>query len=697
MKTSSFPNRSFQGGHQTPEAVGIVEWFRVGEYEQVEKALDEMDALSFSHIRTGISWADYHAEGGRQWFDWLVPTICRKMNMLPCFLYTPPSLGIEPKASSPPKNPKDYADFLDVMITRFDGFFDWVELWNEPNNRAEYDFTFDQNWTIFSEMIGKAAYWMRQLGKKTVLGGMSPVDPNWLEIMYQNGVMQYVDAVGFHGFPNVFDPMWQGWAKNAERIRKVIDRYGGSQEIWLTEAGFSTWQHDEQQQLRIFLDALEAPVQRAYWYSLNDLDSGLPTVNGFHIDEREYHFGLIGKHGHKKLLYRLLAAQGIKNIRNSRQLAEPYRASAEPTSRRHALVIGGAGFIGTNLVQKLLHEGAQVTILDNLSRPGVEDNVLWLRRMNTGRLSIEIADIRNEYAVDHLVNAASEVYHLAAQVAVTTSCENPADDFDVNARGTLNILEAVRKSEHAPPLIFTSTNKVYGALEDIPMQTADSRYVPLEKTHAAHGVNEDRPLDFHSPYGCSKGAADSYVLDYVRTYGIKAVVFRMSCIYGRHQCGTEDQGWVAHFLLSALKGEPIVIYGDGLQVRDILFVDDLLKAFDLAIKNMNRLTGQAFNIGGGADNNISLRELIQVAERLQGTEMAVEHGDWRKGDQKYFVADYRKFHAVTGWKPAISARQGVPMLYRWLKEAKPVRNLVRTARQPISWDRLQQTYQKLAN
>jgi CDP-paratose 2-epimerase len=662
--------------HSKPEVIGVVEWFRVGDYEQVEKTLDKLKALYFTELRTGISWADYHQPNGKKWLDWLFPTLAKEVNLLPCFLYTPPSIGIAPKTSSPPKIPKDYADFLDVIVTRFGKHFEWVELWNEPNNRTEYDYTLDHNWEIFSKMIGGAAFWMKRLHKKTVLGGMSPVDPNWLEMIYRNGVMKYIDAVGIHGFPDVFDTMWEGWETNINRVNQVISCFGGKQEVWITEAGFSTWQYDEQKQLKEFINALEAPVKRMYWYSINDLNPQLSTVEGFHLDEREYHFGLITKHENQKLLYRLLEIHGVEGIKENKWLSDSYSTLNENDNNHHALVTGGAGFIGTNLVNKLLNDGYSVTILDNLSRPGVENNLQWLLRMNKHNLRVEIADIRNEFMVKQLVNSATVVFHFAAQVAVTTSCKKPIDDFEVNAMGTINVLEAIRSAKNPPVLIFTSTNKVYGSLEDIAIQLKNSRYVPEDPVYATYGIGEDRKLDFHSPYGCSKGTADSYILDYERTYGIKAVVFRMSCIYGYHQWGTEDQGWIAHFLLSAINGSPITIYGDGLQVRDILFMDDLLRAFDIALAKIDRLTGQAFNIGGGTENSISIQELIKDIENINGADIILEYEDWRPGDQKFYVSDIRKFQKLTGWYPKVSAKTGIRKLYKWLKKIQPVNNMM---------------------
>jgi CDP-paratose 2-epimerase len=251
---------------------------------------------------------------------------------------------------------------------------------------------------------------------------------------------------------------------------------------------------------------------------------------------------------------------------------------------------------------------------------------------------------------------------------VTTSLVNPIEDFEINARGTLNLLEAMRSLDNPPPLIFTSTNKVYGDLEDVKLQVRDGRYEPEDPTLRQYGFSEQRSLNFHSPYGCSKGAACQYVLDYARTFHIPAVVFRMSCIYGWHQFGNEDQGWVAHFLLRALENKAITIFGDGRQVRDILFVDDLVNAFLQATDKMSALSGQVFNIGGGPSNTISLLELVDLITELRGEKPLVQFDDWRPADQQYYVSDTRRFSAATGWKPLTSAAEGVKSVYAWLKE-----------------------------
>ena len=334
------------------------------------------------------------------------------------------------------------------------------------------------------------------------------------------------------------------------------------------------------------------------------------------------------------------------------------------------LITGGAGFIGTNVAHRLLTQGHQVLVFDNLARPGVEQNLRWLRDTHGDQVDVEIADVRDADALRQAVNGAARVFHFAAQVAVTTSLADPAEDFEVNARGTLNLLEALRARADPPPMVFTSTNKVYGALDDVGLRRRNQRYEPTDPSLRRAGISENRPLDFHSPYGCSKGSADQYVLDYARTYGIPAIVFRMSCIYGPHQFGTEDQGWVAHFLIRAMEGQPVMLYGDGRQVRDILCVDDLVDAFLLAQQSMQTESGNAFNIGGGPGNTVSLLELLEMIGELLGHKPEVEFDSWRPGDQRYYVSDTAKFQRTTGWRPRISVQEGLERLTRWLSEMR---------------------------
>jgi CDP-paratose 2-epimerase len=344
--------------------------------------------------------------------------------------------------------------------------------------------------------------------------------------------------------------------------------------------------------------------------------------------------------------------------------------SASITSaRRAALITGGAGFIGCNLAQRLANSGTPVVVFDNLSRPGVERNLQLLRAQYPGRVEVVVGDVRNAQQLRAVVRRAAAVYHFAAQVAVTTSLVDPRHDFEVNAQGTLNVLEAIRELPKPPPLLYTSTNKVYGAVADVPLSETESRYVPTRSQVAQQGISEARGLDFHSPYGCSKGCADQYVRDYARSFGLPAVVFRMSCIYGPHQMGNEDQGWVAHFLIRALRGETITLFGDGKQVRDVLFIDDLTDAMVRTTQRAHELSGRAFNVGGGAENTISLLELLELIRSMTGRRCSVEFQPTRVGDQRYYVSDVTNLGLAIGWKPTTSVREGVQRLARWLSEA----------------------------
>lgn len=647
--------------------VGLVEWFRPGEYDRVEDVLADARALGIHDLRTGICWADWYASEGDGWYAWLLPRLAREMCIVPCVAYTPPSLGMVPKFSSPPLAPKTYADFIDVMITRFGEFFEWIELWNRPDSPHDWDLRLDPDWQIFSEMIGGAAYWIHARGRKCVLPGVLPTDLNWLSLMHERGVLRYIDAVGVQGFPGMTELPWRGWDQEIGEVRaRLAQLLNCPPQVWITQTGFSTWRGDERAQVRAFLDALNAPAERVYWHGARDNRPAQSAVDVFHSDEREYHYGMKRADGNPKLLFEIWSGGGLQAVRDS----EASRASVRTSGRRkHVLITGGAGFIGTNLAKRLLSSGRQVLLYDNLSRPGADRNLEWLQSNFTKGLTVEIADVRDPVALRAAARSAEQVFHLAAQVAVTTSLEDPRHDFEVNVGGTLNLLEILRAMEQPPPLLYTSTNKVYGSLKDVPMQRTERRYQPLDAALRG-GVSESRALDFRSPYGCSKGAADQYVLDYAHTFGLPAIVFRMSCIYGLHQNGTEDQGWVAHFLIRALEQKPITIYGDGRQVRDLLFADDLADAFLLAQANMQTLSGQAFNIGGGLGNTVSLLDLIDLMESIHGTRPTTLLKDWRPSDQCYYVSDTNKFRVATGWAPKINVHQGVRRLSEWLSNSK---------------------------
>jgi len=335
------------------------------------------------------------------------------------------------------------------------------------------------------------------------------------------------------------------------------------------------------------------------------------------------------------------------------------------------LVTGGAGFVGCHLVHDLLGDNRKVTVLDSLSRRGSERNLEWLQRQHPdGDLRFVKGDVRDPQAVKSAAEDVDAIYHLAGQVAVTSSVQDPRLDFEINALGTLNVLEAARQSPCQPVVMFTSTNKVYGGMEDVALVEKDTSY---EYRDLPDGIPESRPLDFHSPYGCSKGAADQYVRDYARIYGLRTVVFRMSCIYGPRQFGNEDQGWLAHFIISAGTGAPITIYGDGKQVRDVLFVEDLVRALRGAVDKISVTAGKVYNIGGGPANTLSVwKEFGQLLAELNGEAVRVSYRDWRPGDQPCYVSDIRNVGRDLGWKPEVDKRAGIRRLWEWVSSNKEV-------------------------
>ncbi|MBV9971447.1 MAG: NAD-dependent epimerase/dehydratase family protein [Xanthobacteraceae bacterium] len=340
-------------------------------------------------------------------------------------------------------------------------------------------------------------------------------------------------------------------------------------------------------------------------------------------------------------------------------------------SDRPVLITGGCGFVGCNLADALAARGETVLILDNLSRAGVEDNARWLAERHGRRVEVEVGDIRDADLVIRLVSRSRAVLHLAAQVAVTTSLARPLEDLDINIRGTVNVLEALRKHNPDAPLVYASTNKVYGpllALTDVMEQ--NGRYVPRDQRYV-RGVARDAPLDLYSPYGCSKGAADQYVRDYARVFGLRTAVLRMSCIYGPRQFGTEDQGWIAFFLIQALRRLPITIYGSGLQVRDALYIRDAVEAWLSALDGIDDVAGGIFNLGGGPANSISLLEMIGLIEEICGWRLEVRFDAIRPGDQPWYVSDIRAIAEALAWWPCISPRDGVRRLHGWLTGRLP--------------------------
>src|SRR5258706_2556514 len=336
---------------------------------------------------------------------------------------------------------------------------------------------------------------------------------------------------------------------------------------------------------------------------------------------------------------------------------------------RNYLVTGGAGFIGSNYVSRLLERGEKVTVFDSLSRAGAPRNLKWLNETFGANAFERVAGVvRNAPLLSETAKGADVIVHLAAQVAVTTSVTDPREDFEINAQGTFNVVEAARLSGRNPILIYASTNKVYGGMDDVEVVEDATRW---RYKDLPFGAPETQPLDFHSPYGCSKGTGDQYVRDYARIYDLPTVVMRQSCIYGPRQFGVEDQGWVAWFIIAVTSGKPMSIYGDGKQVRDLLYVYDLLDAYDAAVKNIDKVKGEVFNLGGGPENVLSVwAEFGPMLEKLFGRPIPVGHGDWRPGDQKVFVADIRKAGQVRGWKPKNSVEKGVRELFEWVSANK---------------------------
>ena len=334
---------------------------------------------------------------------------------------------------------------------------------------------------------------------------------------------------------------------------------------------------------------------------------------------------------------------------------------------RHYFVTGGAGFIGSNYVHRLVSRGEQVTLFDNLSRGGAPRNIAWLEEsFGKDAFRLIVGDLRDADLVLESAIDADVFIHLAGQVAVTTSVVNPRDDFEANALGTFNALEAARLSERNPIFIYSSTNKVYGGMEDVEIIEDATRWL---YKNLEYGCSEEQPLDFHSPYGCSKGTGDQYVRDYARIYGLRSIVFRQSCIYGPRQFGVEDQGWLAWMMIAAVTGKQITVYGDGKQVRDVLHVNDLLDAYDLAVEKIDDVKGEVYNVGGGTRNVMAIwAEFGPILERLMGRKIEVARDEWRPGDQRVFYADFRKAKRELGWEPKIDLEEGMELLFNWINQ-----------------------------
>ena len=336
--------------------------------------------------------------------------------------------------------------------------------------------------------------------------------------------------------------------------------------------------------------------------------------------------------------------------------------------QKKVLITGGAGFIGCHTANHYASQNCQVTIYDNLSRKGTAENAKWLKQ-NYPQIIIKQADIRDSSSLNQAVKGQNLIFHFASQVAVTTSITNPREDFEINTLGTFNVLEAMRLNAPSATLIYSSTNKVYGGMEDIKVKEGKTKYYYQS---LPYGIPENRFLDFHSPYGCSKGAGDQYVRDYHRIYGLNTIVFRQSCIFGTRQFGIEDQGWLAWFTIALLLGKPITLYGNGKQVRDVLYVDDLIAAFDQALKYINVAKGEIYNVGGGIKNTLSLLEALDLLQQLTGKPAMLKHEAFRPGDQPVYISDIRKAEKELHWQPKITAKQGIIKLIQWSQDNKKI-------------------------
>ena len=426
----------------TPD-IGILEWFHLGDRKRVRHCLDVLDGLGVRRLRTGISWADWMRPDGRKWIEWLIPTLAERVDLLPCFNYTPPGEAEHPATNAPPLSLTAFADFVCYQIELFGDAFEWVELWNEPDNHREWNAAFDPDYSKFAFMVGNAAKWARHFGKKTLLGGLANADPNFISLLHDHGELQHFDAVGVHGFPFSFEFYWEGWPTRVERLRERLDYCGSDAELWITETGYSTWRHDERAQLEHFVDAANAPAARLYWYCLQDLHPDRPTVDGFHSDEREYHFGVQTPAGGEKLLGKLWRKYGADAMSEWLDVTE-----AAATEMPAHLVIGGAGETGSALVRALLDNGQAVELYDDLSGDGSERALHRLRDEFGDRLAVTVASVLDSHALRQSIERASHVTHLAWRAGGNETARN----YEENTLGTFHVVNECRRA--GVPIVY---------------------------------------------------------------------------------------------------------------------------------------------------------------------------------------------------------------------------------------------------
>lgn len=618
-------------------AQGMSGWFPLGAYTAAEQFFDEGRTLRADYLRLAITAAQWDSEEGRIWVRWLAKNAARSFELTIALYRQGPTMA----PALPPAHARETAAYRRV-VQELSGELaarcEWLELADPLGPSA---------WPDTSSASGALLNDLRLPGRlRLCLGGL-PLDPVWVNSARTNGLLRSAAALAFC--------QWSPDQDLSSMLTAVVEAACVDRvlPVWLTPERLPARAVEEGRLGACVGDCVELMESAAerFYFPLRpaptppcQLESGLAM-------------------GGEALAARLLRENG----QGLRAMHERLEAGRHGVAAESDLVIGGAGFVGCNMAARLAAAGRNVLVLDNLSRAGTEHNLSWLSQRFPRQIRILIADIRDEEAVCYAVERARRVFHFAAQVAVTTSLTYPQHDHQVNATGTLNVLEALRRRREPPPLLFTSTNKVYGELSDIALELTPLGYQPVDPVIRAKGVDESRPLSLCSPYGCSKGAADQYVLDYARSYGLPVVVFRMSCIYGPRQFGNEDQGWVAHFVRQTLAGEGARIYGDGHQTRDVLFIDDLVEAALRALERLPATAGEVFNVGGGVGQAVSLNGLLQLLGRLHGTTPEIHIEDWRPSDQRYYVSDSGKLSRTTGWRPQLSVEQGVHRLYDWMR------------------------------
>ncbi len=595
------------------ERLGVTHCFEPGDREAVQRACTLIQSLGLRHVRLPFAAAMLTGADNHAWFAWLVSHLARVADVLPSICLD----GLQ-----------DVAGTLGSLLTGCDGALHTIELSGSP------------------QALACACAATQPVGLKVAVAIDATSAPQQLAALGEAGLLRDVAAIGL-GYTRQ-SRLEPGTA--CDDAAQVLQGLNPDAALWVTDYGTVSRPYQLAKQTSAFLDLLGLSAGRVYWPLLGDDDQA---------DTRQATSGLQDAFGQPTLLGRLLE-KGVAHVEQIVALTRSKTPSV--TSTRPVLITGGAGFIGANLADRLATDGHRVVIYDALARPGVERNLRWLTRNHASRVSFVLGDLRDEQALSSAAAEADAVFHLAGQVAVTTSMVAPLDDFEVNARGTLALLDALRRRNPRASLVFASTNKVYGDLADIELVRDGDCYLPSRADLRGRGVDETRPLCFHTPYGCSKGAADQYVLDYAHSFGLRTAVLRMSCIYGERQLGTEDQGWVAHFLLRAIAGQPVTIYGDGRQVRDVLHVGDAVSAYVAAWQNIDKVAGRAYNLGGGPGNAISLLQLISHIEDLLGRRVDVRFDDWRPGDQRYFVADTSAVRRDLALPQALGWRVGLARL-----------------------------------